>query len=116
MRHESFGEYVALAREQHGYSIRQLAQCLGVASSTISRLETGARPLPQPDLVLALITHLDLDAVTAVSLLAPYQRLTRASLPALADYLHAKYHMKQKDIAELTRHAHQLGYDHENGK
>jgi transcriptional regulator with XRE-family HTH domain len=116
MDHESFGEHVAHAREQHGYSIRQLAKRLNVASSTISRLETGARPLPQPDLVLALITHLDLDAVTAVSLLQPYQRLTQATLPTLADYLRTKYHMRRKDITELTHHAHQLGYDTKNRK
>jgi len=114
MDYESFGEYVAHVREQHGYSIRQLAKRLGVHSSTISRLETGARPLPQPDLVLALIKNLDLDAVTAVSLLEPYQRLTQATLPTLADYLRTKYHMRRKDIAELTRHAHKLGYDTEN--
>jgi transcriptional regulator with XRE-family HTH domain len=111
MDYESFGEYVAHAREQHGYSVRRLATLLGVDSSTISRLETGARLLPQPDLVIALITQLDLDVVTAVSLLQPYQRLTQATLPALADYLHTKYHMRRKDITELIRHAQQLGYD-----
>lgn len=116
MDHESFGEYVTHARKQHGYSIRQLAQRLGVEPSTISRLETGARLLPQPDLFISLIENLDLDAVTAVSLLEPYQRLTQATLPALADYLGTKYHMRRKDIAELTRHAHELGYDTENEK
>lgn len=114
MDYESFGEYVTHARKQHGYSIRQLAKRLGVEPSTISRLETGARLLPQPDRLIALIENLDLDVVTAVSLLEPYQRLTQATLPALADYLRAKYHMRRKDIAELTRHAHKLGYDTEN--
>ncbi len=90
MEHESFGEYVACARERRGYSIRHLAKRLGVASSTISRLETGTRPLPQPDLVVALIAHLDLDAMAAVELLQPYQRLTQACLPNLTHYLRTK--------------------------
>jgi transcriptional regulator with XRE-family HTH domain len=107
----SFGEYVTLVREQHGYSIRQLAAHVGVAPSTISRLEDGTRPLPSPDLVLDLIKNLNLDAVTAVGLLEPYRRLTQACLPGLASYLRTKYHMKHKDITDLTRHAQQLGYD-----
>jgi transcriptional regulator with XRE-family HTH domain len=107
----SFGEYVTLVREQHGYSIRQLAAHLGVAPSTISRLEDGSRPLPSPDLVLDLIKNLNLDAVTAVGLLEPYRRLTQACLPHLTSYLQTKYRMKQKDITEIKRHVQQLGYD-----
>jgi transcriptional regulator with XRE-family HTH domain len=107
----SFGEYVTLVREQHGYSIRQLAAHLGVAPSTISRLEDGSRPLPHPDLVLDLIKNLNLDAVTAVGLLEPYRRLTQACLPGLASYLRTKYRMKHKDIAEIKHHAQRLGYD-----
>jgi transcriptional regulator with XRE-family HTH domain len=106
-----FGDYVKGAREHRGYSVRELAALTGVAPSTITRIEHNTLITPQPDLVLALIKHLDLDTVTAVGLLEPYRRLTQASLPALADYLHAKYHMKRKDITELKRHARQLGYD-----
>jgi transcriptional regulator with XRE-family HTH domain len=111
MKNGSFGEYVALVREQHGYSIRQLAAHLGVAPSTISRLEDGSRPLPHPDLVLDLIKNLNLDPVTAVGLLEPYRRLTQACLPNLDSYLRIKYHMKQQDVTQLIRHARQLGYN-----
>jgi transcriptional regulator with XRE-family HTH domain len=111
MKSRSFGEYVTLVREQHGYSIRQLAAHLGVAPSTISRLEDGSRPLPHPELVLDLINDLNLDPVTAVGLLEPYRRLTQACLPGLTSYLQTKYHMKRKDITEIKCHARQLGYD-----
>ena len=111
MKNRSFGEYVALVREQHGYSVNQLAAHLGVPPSTISRLEDGLRSLPGPDLVLDLIKDLNLDAVTAVGLLEPYRRLTQACLPGLASYLKTKYRMKQKNITEIKRHAQQLGYD-----
>jgi len=75
MEPQSLGQYATCARQQHGYSIRQLATRLGVAPSTISRLEDGSRPLPHPDLFIALIDALDLDITTALKLAAPYGRL-----------------------------------------
>jgi transcriptional regulator with XRE-family HTH domain len=107
----SFGDYIKDAREHHGYSVRHLAALLGVAPSTIARIEYNTLITPGPDLVLALVKNLDLDPVMAVRLLEPYRRLTQESLPILTDYLRAKYHMKRKDITELARHARQLGYD-----
>ncbi|MGH3710655.1 MAG: helix-turn-helix domain-containing protein, partial [Pseudonocardiaceae bacterium] len=56
---------------------RQLAARLGVAPSTISRLEDGARSLPHPDLFLALVTELGLDVTVALALIPPYERLRR---------------------------------------
>lgn len=77
-----FGDYVRSSREQHGYSVRHLAALIGVAPSTITRIEHNTLATPQPDLVLALITHLGLDTKTAIRLLGPYQRLTQANLSA----------------------------------
>lgn len=106
-----FGDYIKEAREQHGYSVRHLAALVGVAPSTIARIEYNTLVTPGPDLVLALIKNLDLDSVTAVGLLEPYQRLTRESLPNLTDYLRAKYTMKRTDIIQMKRHARRLGYN-----
>ncbi|MGH3708412.1 MAG: helix-turn-helix domain-containing protein [Pseudonocardiaceae bacterium] len=77
MKHGSFGQYVTYAREKCGYSMRQLAARLGVAASTISRLEEGARSLPHPDLFLALVTELGLDITVALALIPPYERLCK---------------------------------------
>jgi transcriptional regulator with XRE-family HTH domain len=107
----NFGDYVKEAREQHGYSVRHLAALIGVAPSTIARIEYNTLVTPGPDHVLALIKNLDLDPATAIGLLEPYRRLTQASLPTLTDYLRAKYHMRRKDITDITRHVRQLGYD-----
>ncbi|MGH3772706.1 MAG: helix-turn-helix domain-containing protein [Pseudonocardiaceae bacterium] len=79
MKHRSFGQYVTHAREQCGYSMRQLAARLGVAPSTISRLEDGARSLPHPDLFLALINELELDVTVALALIPPYERLCKGA-------------------------------------
>ncbi|MGH3937416.1 MAG: helix-turn-helix domain-containing protein [Pseudonocardiaceae bacterium] len=105
-----FGDYIKQAREQHGYSVRHLASLTGVAPSTIARIEYNTLITPAPDLVLTLIKNLDLDPATAIGLLEPYQRLTHASLPNLADYLRTKYHMKRKDITEIITIIRQQGY------
>lgn len=71
----SFGEYVTQAREKHGYSIRQLAAQVGVAPSTVMRIEDGTHAVPHPDLFASLIEALDLDVGTAMRLVGPYRRL-----------------------------------------
>jgi transcriptional regulator with XRE-family HTH domain len=57
----NFGDYVKEAREHHGYSVRHLAALIGVAPSTIARIEYNTLVTPGPDLVLALIKNLALD-------------------------------------------------------
>jgi transcriptional regulator with XRE-family HTH domain len=106
-----FGSYVKQAREQRGHSVRHLAALMRVAPSTIGRIERNTLATPGPDLVLALIKELGLDSGAAIRLLGPYRRLTQEILPNLTDYLHIRYNMKRKDIAELTCHVRQLGYD-----
>lgn len=83
--YRSFGHYVTVAREQHGYSMRHLAARIRVDPSVISRLENGIPRLPHPDLVVALADHLELDITIALSLLPPYQRLYQAAHHATSD-------------------------------
>lgn len=111
-----FGDYIRSSRQQHSYSARHLATLAGVAPSTITRIEHNTLATPQPDLLLTLITHLDLDTGTAVGLLGGYQRLTQASLPGLSDYLRIKYKMTAQDIKKTDTYIQQLGYDTTHGR
>lgn len=71
----TFGDYLREHREARGYSAREVARRIDVAVTTITRIEDGSRLIPNPDLFLALVDVLELDLVTAVTLLAPYRRL-----------------------------------------
>ncbi|GAA1985424.1 helix-turn-helix transcriptional regulator [Amycolatopsis minnesotensis] len=71
----SFAAYLTRVRIERGYSIRQLAARADLSPSTVKRIEDGYFRLPTPDGLLALVDALDLDIVTAIGLLDPYQRL-----------------------------------------
>lgn len=79
-----FGEYLRAAREERGYTIRELARRIGVEPSAVSRLEDGTRgTLPHPDLFLGLVRELGLRWATALDYVPPYARLWR-EITALA--------------------------------
>lgn len=78
---ESFGQYVWAARKDKGYSDRQLGKRIGAAHTTISRIENGS--VPEPGLFLSLIDSLDLDIITAVTLIDPYRRIYQRIMTAL---------------------------------
>lgn len=80
----SFGEYLSKARQECGYSIRELARRIGVEPSAVSRLEDGTRgTLPHPDLFIGLVRELRLNWATALHYVPPYERLWK-SMTALA--------------------------------
>ncbi|MGH3809362.1 MAG: helix-turn-helix domain-containing protein [Pseudonocardiaceae bacterium] len=78
---ESFGQYVWAARKAKGYSDRQLGKHVRAAHTTISRIENGS--IPEPGLFLSLIDALDLDIITAVTLIDPYRRIYQRIVTAL---------------------------------
>jgi transcriptional regulator with XRE-family HTH domain len=69
----SFGQYVTQGRNSTGISAKKLAAQLGVALSTITRIERGS--IPEPDLFISLVNALKLDMTTAVNLIPSYRRL-----------------------------------------
>ncbi len=79
----TFGEYVMTERERQGISLRQLAKRLGKHAATISRVEDGRIAVPTPDYFMDLIEALNLDIVTAVHLLKPYQRICDSFVNAI---------------------------------
>ncbi|MGW4830490.1 helix-turn-helix domain-containing protein [Amycolatopsis japonica] len=71
----SFGAYVAQARTERSLSARQLAARMGIATTTVTRVESGEYAVPNPDLFLALVDALGLDLRAAVDLIEPYRNL-----------------------------------------
>ncbi len=54
----SFGEYIKFLRNEKGLSQRDLAEKSGVSNAEISRLETGERKKPSPNVLKALHSYL----------------------------------------------------------
>lgn len=73
--HASFGAYVAHTRTERSLSARQLAARMGIAITTVTRIESGTYATPNPDLFLSLVDTLGLDLTTAVDLIEPYRVL-----------------------------------------
>lgn len=71
----TFGEYVAMTREQQGISAKKLAKQLNRHPSTLGRVESGFIAIPTPDYFMDLVDALNLDIVTAMNLLGPYKRI-----------------------------------------
>lgn len=54
----SFGDYLKNTREKAGLGINELAKASGVSAPYLSRLESGARKTPLPDVLKKLAPHL----------------------------------------------------------
>jgi transcriptional regulator with XRE-family HTH domain len=79
---KTFGEYVMMAREEQGISAKKLAKRLGRHPTTLGRVESGFIAVPTPDYFMDLVDTLNLDIITAVSLLKPYRRIYDSILNA----------------------------------
>lgn len=79
---KTFGEYVTMAREQQGVSVKKLAKRLGRHPTTLGRVESGFIAVPTPDYFMDLVDVLNLDIVKAVNLLKPYRRIYDSILNA----------------------------------
>jgi transcriptional regulator with XRE-family HTH domain len=77
----SFGQYVTQGRQRHNISAKKLAIQLGVALSTITRIERGS--IPEPNLFIALVDALNLNVITAVQLIEPYRCIYERIMTAL---------------------------------
>jgi transcriptional regulator with XRE-family HTH domain len=86
--------------------MRQLARDIGSSISTISTLEGGTNPNPQPDTLKAIARALDLPA-TDLFLVVDW--LPADELPTLKPYLRAKYQdLDESAIADLEAYADRL--------
>jgi transcriptional regulator with XRE-family HTH domain len=70
-----FAIAMGAAREEQGITLRQLAKRLGKHATPISRIEDSRIAVATPDYFMNLVETLNLDIMTAVHLLKPYQRI-----------------------------------------
>ena len=61
-----FGQLVRKARERKGYSLRSLADRIGIDYSRLAKIEQGTRPAPELGIVRRLSDALDLDMAELV--------------------------------------------------
>ncbi len=61
MRKAKFGDLLHTARQQKGYSLRDLAERTGIHYSRLSRIEHGTRPAPGLSEIRTLADSLDVD-------------------------------------------------------
>lgn len=54
------GEYIKRIRTERSLSQRQLSELSGISNAEISRIETGERQKPSPDVLRKLAPHLDI--------------------------------------------------------
>ena len=100
-------------RQQAGLSAREVARRAGVSAGTVTRIELGQIPRPQPDSLRAIAAVLD---IPAADLFAATDWPSLQELPSFKPYLRAKYADLPPDaIAELENHfqaiAKQYGTD-----
>ncbi|MYW94952.1 helix-turn-helix transcriptional regulator [Amycolatopsis rubida] len=101
------GAHIKVKRTAAGLNLPQLAERSGVAVSTISRIESGAK-LPTLPTLLSLDRVLDLELA---QLLADLGARSRRNLPEFEEYLRQKYGMPEEAIADIAAYFHKEATD-----
>ena len=94
---QTLGQCLKRAREQAGFSTRQLAGISGVERSAIVRLEADLVDEPLPDYLVKLADALELNAADLFILAG---QPIPTELPSLEPYLRSKYDLPPEALAE----------------
>jgi transcriptional regulator with XRE-family HTH domain len=103
------GETIRDTRLSLGLTLRQAAAAVGMAHSSLARLESGQHESTSPDRLQRLARLLEIDARDLFALAgieAP------EGLPSFAPYLRAKYGMREDLIQQLAGHFDYLAAEH----
>lgn len=95
------GRFLKEAREAKGLSQRQLAKSVGIAFSSISRMEKGEFGSPDPAKLQRIAAVLDID-LEDIYAMAGY--LVPKGLPEFGPYLRAKYELPETAVKELHKY------------
>lgn len=103
--HNSLGPTLRQRRQQLGLQIRQVAEVVGVASSSILRFEDGSRR-PSPETLQRLAVALQMHAA---DLFAIGGYATPVELPSIRPYLRARYDLSEQAISDVERYLARYG-------
>lgn len=95
----TLGAHIQRGRERAGLSLRHLAAITGIPKTTLHRLELDQMDHPSPALLQRVAEALELNSD---DLFAFVGYRPSESLPSLAPYLRAKYHLPPEAIAEVN--------------
>lgn len=107
-----FGEYLRKVREQRRavdskFSIRQLAACVGVEPSYLSKVERGHQPPPSEKTIVALASKLDEDPDVLLALAGKVscelQSIIRRRPKLFADLIRQLKDMPDHAVLRLVR-------------
>ena len=108
----SLGDYLRIAREEKGLSIRALARRVGVDHTYLARVENGERGDPKPELLNRLAAELNVDpaellAYVGVEPALPEPRLYfRRKLGVDADEAEVLARLVEEHQAKKRREGH----------
>jgi len=108
-REQTLGQHLEEARQEAGYSLRQLAALSGLAMSSVNRLLKDEVEHPQADHLTALARALELNA-TDLFLLAGLPVPDQAA--SLDIMLRKGYGISDKELPELRREIEELIASH----
>ena len=90
----NFGEYLKQIRKEKGFSQRALSEKCGISNAEISRIETGERQKPSPDVLKSLAPVLEV----------PYEELMNKAgyLNERSTFMQEARHAEEKFIELIT--------------
>lgn len=97
-QHVTLGDYLRMARQQAGYSIRELAKLVSVHFSYLARLENGETAHPSPDLLQRLAEVLQVDAAELLTYIG-----VKPALPEPRAYFRRKLGVNAEEADVLAR-------------
>jgi len=108
----SLGQHLEAARQEAGYSLRQLAALSGLAMSSVNRLLKDEVEQPLPEHLAALARALELN-ITDLFMLAGLPVPKEAA--SLDIMLRTSYGVSDKDVPELKQQIEDLIAQHSKG-
>lgn len=94
----TLGAYLRSAREEAGFSLRQLAKLIGADYSYLARIEAGERVKPGGDILQRIADVLEVDAAELLTFIG-----VKPNLPKPQFYFRRTYGLSQAEAEEAAQ-------------